>query len=260
MGYLEHFEETQHGHRKRLFFFLDCLNNYCREHETTASEVSILDIGCGNGEQVTLPIGEAGYQVTGIDWHEPSIEWAQRHNTLKGVRFLVGDVNVDLPPDHQFDVAILSDILEHVHDPANLLLAAQVRLKPGGMLLLSIPNGYGWFELESLLIRIGLLKPLVWLTVRIGAAVRRNKEIPPFNYESGHVQWFTRKRFVNLLRDSGFEVTRFRKGAVSGGNLSGMVVGRFPPLLRLGVAAADYLPAFMSSVWHWEAHLRSDAS
>ena len=66
---LNPFKETLHGHRKRLIFFLDQLRDYCLEIGVSASDVTILDIGCGNGQQVATPVGRAGYHVTGIDIH-----------------------------------------------------------------------------------------------------------------------------------------------------------------------------------------------
>lgn len=147
-----------------------------------------------------------------------------------------------------------------MHDPGILLQAVKKRLKPNRLVLISIPNGYGWFEFESLLIRIGALKPFMWLALKIRAALRKTQNTTFFNSASGHVQRFSQTSFRQLLHDNGFIVTRFCKGAVSGGDLSGMIVRRIPTLLTFGVKVTDYLPAFLASVWHWEARVRSDVS
>lgn len=257
MGFLDELEETQHGHRARVLFFLDRLRDLENELNRSAAEISILDLGCGNGQSVSLPIGDAGYQVTGVDFHEPSIQWARDTNSLENVRFIVGDITTELPLVERYDVVILADILEHLPNPKSLLLSTHKYINKEGMLLISIPNGYGPFEIENFLIRIGLLKPLFLLVRKIAAAFH-HENLPPSNIDSGHVQWFTKKRFVSLLEETGFQATHFHKGAVSGGDLSGMFVRRFPPLMRFGVASAQYLPSFVSSVWHWEARLIND--
>lgn len=52
---------------------------------------------------------------------------------------LVADLD-DLPAEERFDTVLLLDVLEHVVNPEPLLSSAVVRLKPGGHLLVSVPN------------------------------------------------------------------------------------------------------------------------
>ena len=44
----------------------------------------------------------------------------------------------------------MSEVLEHLHDDELDALLGEVRsrLAPGGRLLVTVPNGYGWFEME----------------------------------------------------------------------------------------------------------------
>lgn len=260
MSYLATLQETQHGQRARLTFFLTCLENYRRENELARAEISALDLGCGSGRSVTFPIGEAGYKITGIDIHRPSIEWARSRNNMDNVHFLLADIEKDLPLGQQHHAVILADVLEHLSDPRVLLVDVRRLLVPDGIVLISIPNGFGPFEIETFLIRSGPLKPVYRIAQGIGKALRHGGEDSPFNFESGHVQHFTKKGFITLLNDCGFRVTNFRNGAISGGDLSGMIVRRFPPLMRFGVAAAPFLPDFLSSVWHWEARPKPDSA
>jgi len=60
--------ETLYGLNKRLRFVtetLEALNN-----------PSVLDIGCGTGEFLTLPLARQGWRITGLDIHSASIERA----------------------------------------------------------------------------------------------------------------------------------------------------------------------------------------
>jgi 2-polyprenyl-3-methyl-5-hydroxy-6-metoxy-1,4-benzoquinol methylase len=59
-------------------------------------ELKVLDIGCGNGSQLAIPMAEAGYHVTAIDPHRPSIERGRRLSSK--VEFFHGSVD-ELPPN-----------------------------------------------------------------------------------------------------------------------------------------------------------------
>ena len=48
------------------------------------------------------------------------------------------------PFDPGFDVIVFSDILEHLYDPIAVLTAHVELLKPGGHILVSLPNIAAW--------------------------------------------------------------------------------------------------------------------
>ncbi|HVR19555.1 MAG TPA: class I SAM-dependent methyltransferase [Polyangiaceae bacterium] len=98
----------------------------------------LVDLGCG-----TVPLYEA-YRpfvssITCVDWGE------SRHGAR--YRDFDCDLNEPLPfADASFDTAILSDVLEHVHAPAELLREIRRILAPGGRLLLNVPFLYWLHE------------------------------------------------------------------------------------------------------------------
>ena len=53
----------------------------------------------------------------------------------------------------KFDIVVLSDILEHLEHSENLLNEVKNILSPHGIILISIPNGYGPFEIENFILR-----------------------------------------------------------------------------------------------------------
>ena len=65
-------EENLWGYGKRLRFVEDAVQRAFPG--TPRGKLTILDIGCGNGSQLAIPLAHAGYRVTGIDPHEPSIQ------------------------------------------------------------------------------------------------------------------------------------------------------------------------------------------
>jgi ubiquinone/menaquinone biosynthesis C-methylase UbiE len=98
---------------------------------------SILDIGCGTGV-ITAELTRRGLNATGIDVVPEFIAVAEEKHP--SISFTVGRAE-ELPfPDHSFDFANLSSLLEHVEDWRQTLREAARILRPGGVLYLSTNN------------------------------------------------------------------------------------------------------------------------
>lgn len=91
----------------------------------------MLDVGCGAGFLSNYLAG-GGFEVTGIDASQSSIEVAARHDATGKARYVLGDA-LFLPfADGSFDVVCAMDFLEHVEDPARAIAEASRVLRPGG--------------------------------------------------------------------------------------------------------------------------------
>jgi len=89
-------------------------------------------------------MAEAGYQVTAVDPHQPSIERGRAlAPSVKFIHGLVGELSLN-----QFDCVIISEVLEHLDSPEALLRASLPYLAEPGLLIVTVPNGYGEFELD----------------------------------------------------------------------------------------------------------------
>jgi len=178
---------------------------------------AVLEFGCGTGCMITLPLLLEGYDMWGVDLDESSINYGreifQSHQCAPD-RLLLQDVE-DL--DRRFDVIIASEVLEHIPDEQldDILTTLLQKLKPGGRLLATVPNGYGWFEAESFMwFKTGIGRFLewsrlteVWFKLKyslIGVYV----ESPYFSSLSGspHVQRFTAKSIRARLQKHGLQV------------------------------------------------------
>ncbi len=96
----------------------------------------ILDIGCGNGRMGSFFVEHN--DVYGIDFSAKAVKEAKK----KGIKAQTGDVASGLPfHDEEFDIILITDVLEHVFDPLGLLQEAKRVLKPGGVLSCILPNG-----------------------------------------------------------------------------------------------------------------------
>lgn len=73
---------------------------------------TVLDIGCGNGA-LTYDVARKAKKVVGIDLKEQNISIAKKKFSRENIEYVYGDALTDLP-NKQFDVIILSNVLEHI--------------------------------------------------------------------------------------------------------------------------------------------------
>ncbi|MEL7211407.1 MAG: class I SAM-dependent methyltransferase [Pseudomonadota bacterium] len=102
----------------------------------------VLDIGCGTGH-FAIELAAAGYQTTGLDPAARMIAAARAKPGAKPVAWATGLVS-DLPPDDQFDVAIMTGhAFQCLLDDETILgLFHDVRSR-------LTPNGTFWFETRN---------------------------------------------------------------------------------------------------------------
>jgi SAM-dependent methyltransferase len=96
---------------------------------------SVLDVGCGSGLQLD-DLAALGWATYGVDISPEAVRAAR----ARGHRVWLGDISaVDMDPG-RMDVVRLSHVLEHVPSPRQALLAVHRLLRPGGHVLIEVPN------------------------------------------------------------------------------------------------------------------------
>jgi SAM-dependent methyltransferase len=81
----------------------------------------VLDVGCGVGEVASDVASKVeGVDVTGIDMSADCVAAAKSRHRAPNLHFLCGEAHRSLP-DGSFDVAILSNVMEHMDDRATFL-------------------------------------------------------------------------------------------------------------------------------------------
>jgi SAM-dependent methyltransferase len=96
----------------------------------------LLDIGCGYGFFLKKMVQD-GWQVEGIEVSPPGRDYAKRELDLN---IHTGPLEKSSFPENIFDAVTLFYVIEHVHDPKQLLKEVYHILKPGGLLLLRWPH------------------------------------------------------------------------------------------------------------------------
>ncbi|CRK55111.1 3-demethylubiquinol 3-O-methyltransferase [Alloactinosynnema sp. L-07] len=122
-------------------------------------QVTVLDIGCGGG-LVSERMAALGYDVTGVDLSEGSIETARKHAAANGVtvNYVVGSA-YELPAgDGTIDMVVISDVLEHLHDlPGAVAEIARV-LRDGGIVVFDTINRTVISYLKAIVLSEKILK------------------------------------------------------------------------------------------------------
>lgn len=116
---------------------------YALAREWVRPDMEVLDVACGLGYGSAILRTDPSVRITGVDLSRRAVEYAQRHyvNVAAGGRFLVGDgTRLQFAPDSTFDLVTSFEILEQVLDPEIFLAELKRVLKPGGRLILSVPN------------------------------------------------------------------------------------------------------------------------
>jgi 2-polyprenyl-3-methyl-5-hydroxy-6-metoxy-1,4-benzoquinol methylase len=96
---------------------------------------SLLDVGCGNGFFL-LVAKRLGYSVHGV---EPS-DFDETLNKSEGLGIFHGFIENASFKEGQFDVITANHVLEHAVSPAKLLLDIKKLAKPGGTIIIAVPN------------------------------------------------------------------------------------------------------------------------
>lgn len=117
--------------------------NYIDERAPLAGK-RVLDVGCGGG-LLSEGMARRGAHVTGIDMGEAPLSVAKLHGLESGIKVDYRRVTVEdlaRDPEHagQYDVVTCLEMLEHVPEPASVIMACAALLKPGGDLFVSTIN------------------------------------------------------------------------------------------------------------------------
>lgn len=200
----------------------------------------VLDVGCGDGF-ITTKIGEiTGARMFGVDISKDALKAARKG----GIDARLANLDKDSLPfdDGYFDAVFCGDVVEHVFDTERLLAEVRRVLKPGGFLVMSVPNIAAWYN--RIIMAFGFMP--VW----VESASIHYVGNPFMTSGMGHVKAFTKRSALQLLALSGFGKVEVAGSSVRGNGSRNRIVeglwnradgffSKFPSLSSLIIIKAE---------------------
>ena len=216
----------------------------------------IVDIGCGTGVMITIPLMQEHFDITGLDLDENSIGYGKKLLETNGIekdRLLCKNFSeLAFAPNK----IILSQVLEHLNNKQvdELLILLFERLPEGGQLLITVPHGYGWFEFESFLwykIKLGKIISLLRIEgiKRKVFGINSIEEHPSSLDSSPHVQRFTYFSLPKMLKKYGFQLKELRGGSLISGPFSNVFFTGFNFIMQLNMFLGRKFPIIASDLY-----------
>ncbi|MBI3980146.1 MAG: class I SAM-dependent methyltransferase [Chloroflexi bacterium] len=105
--------------------------------ERWATGGRLLDVGCGSGDFLAA-MARAGWTAVGLDVAHAVVRACVAAHALPAVE-AVADLSMPFRAE-AFDVITYWDVLEHLHDPRRALAEARRLVRPGGTLVVTVPD------------------------------------------------------------------------------------------------------------------------
>lgn len=116
---------------------LNVLASYLRTEAAEQPVLRVLEAGCGR--EWHLQTGDLAIEISGIDLDSHALEF--RRSVRKDLdHAIVGDLRTVQLPEAHFDVVYSSYVLEHVEGAERALDNVVAALKPGGLLIVRVPD------------------------------------------------------------------------------------------------------------------------
>lgn len=119
-------------HRNKII--LDSIMKYCKKAK---EDTYLLELGAGSGN-IALFLKCKGFKIDASDMYDSALKYFEGRvdNTF------IYNITLGYIPDkfkHRYDVVILGDVIEHLHEPVSALKKCSDFLKAGGLILLTVP-------------------------------------------------------------------------------------------------------------------------
>lgn len=144
----------------------------------------VLDVGCHTGF-LGAELMRRGWDVEGVESNGEAAAVARSNDIVVTVG------NIEDPAvwegiGDDLDAILFLDVLEHTYDPWSVLAHARSHLRPGGRVLITLPNVASWKVLRPLVLQGQFVPPSTGLD------------------DPTHIRFFTLEDAKDLLRDTGY--------------------------------------------------------
>jgi len=173
----------------------------------------VLEVGCGTGNTLSwLKMTKGCNWVGGVEISPDAFERARE--VLDEV-WLGNIESMDLPIENSsLDLVLCLDVLEHTVDPWQVVKKLSALLKPGGALIVSLPN------VRNRKVIFPLLFKNEWMYQEAGIL------------DKTHLRFFVRESAIELVNSAGLRVDRVMSTGLGRSRTSIMVNNLLPQLLK----------------------------
>ncbi len=230
---------------KKLKFIFASIYRYASMQDKDIENLHILEVGCGTGG-IIFSLASLNCQLRAIDINDSLVEYVQNQANQKKIK----NLNVTIDNGYTFDdgkiydVVIASEVFEHVLEPSKLVANISKRMIEGSYLIVTVPNGYGPWELKNRISPLSYLRRLNRLCHLLG----KSPYVRPDG--SSHCQFYTKTRLVRLFSRYFLKLVHFAKSdsffpIVRDFHIKSSVLEKFDIML------ADILPFWLTSGWYF---------
>lgn len=146
-----------------------------------SKKLKILDLGCDVGFLGhSLKQMKVEYEIHGVDLNRENLKKASKHY-LKTYHFDLNQLQWRIKD--KYEIVVLADTIEHLHNPKRVLLNIHKRLKPKGKVIISVPNAVFWWSR---------------LRILLGQFPKEDRGL----FDRTHLHFFTFKTLGNIITDS----------------------------------------------------------
>ena len=241
------------GYEKRLNFF--------KENLEDIKPINILDIGCGTGDLLTIPLSKyfIKTKVYGFDSDINSIDIASKNNILNNLFFLK---DLETIKDAKFNVVIASEVIEHVENPYQFLLdlRSYIDNSTNSRIFITLPNGFGPYEFNTLIenifyiLKINLLIKSIKKIFISDSVTHVHKDTLA---NSPHLNFFTFNEISKLFDNAGLKIMNYKPRTF----LCGPHFSRILDVLNLSKwneSVVNSLPKQMASGWMFVLEIKNE--
>lgn len=175
-------------------------------------QVRVLEIGSGDGGNLSAFL-TLGCQCVGVELDPVLVDFSRQklegYITKGQLRFLssdIYDVDVDKDLGGRFDLIILKDVIEHIHDQPKLFRRMHDMLRPGGCIFFAFPPWQMPYGGHQQICKHKLTSKLPWYHLLPRSWYRRILE-----------KYNEPVRELMEIRDTGISIERFEKIAAETG-------------------------------------------
>jgi len=200
------FKNTAFGFKKRVRFILGMIDIAFGDRD---EQLEVLEIGCGTGKLISIPLAQCGYRVTGVDIHQESIDYAtELAKNLPNATFRCK--SLETLATASYDIVICSEVLEHITEYAAFFKHVIDKVNSRGIVIITVPNGRGPFELQQRVRNLAKKTPIYSFAQKLRKRGRQHSETESFlNVTNVHVNFFRYSEMKKLFAENRMRLNQY---------------------------------------------------